>query len=104
MPHNEPVPCKAEANTKAVVAYVAQSPKSPAAKAATNIGALNLLNRIKAPKPTKEPTRAMETMFAPQVLIPPCARNNAWIRRATAPRTVLINGPTRIAPKGVPQG
>jgi len=95
MPHSEPVPCKAEASSKAVVAYVAQSPKSPAAKAATNMGALNLLNKIKAPKPTKEPTTAIETILAPQVLMPPCARNRAWIRRASAPRTVLRNRKNR---------
>jgi len=46
----------------------------------------------------------METILAPQVLKPPCARNRAWMKSARAPRTVLINGPTRIAPNGVPQG
>src|SRR5574337_764488 len=59
---------------------------------------------LKVPYPAKEPTTPMDTMSAPQVLNPPCARNSACIRRAAAEIRTLIAGPSNIPDMPVPQG
>ena len=46
----------------------------------------------------------METILAPRVVIPPCARSSAWNTSTIAPKTLTAAGPKSTAPKPFPVG
>ena len=61
-------------------------------------------NAVHTPKPTHGPTMAMEKIFAPKVVIPPCARRSAWKSSTMLPMKAITGGLNSTAPKPVPVG
>ena len=56
------------------------------------------------PNETNGPAIAIENVFAPSVVSPPCARRSAWNKSTIIPSKDIIDGPKRIAPSPVPVG
>ena len=83
--------------------YVNKSPKAAAKNTATFLSILSLHN-FQIPKDTSGPTTAIEKAFAPSVVNPPCANNNAWNNKTIVPKTTVALGPNNIAESPTPVG
>ena len=65
---------------------------------------LHFLSRLYTPQLTKGPAMAMEKVFAPSVVRPPCASRIAWNSSTMMPSTAMTGAPNSTAPRPVPVG
>ena len=80
------------------------SPIVAARNTARPFGALSFWQSLYIPNETNGPAIAIENVFAPSVVSPPCARRSAWNKSTIIPSKDIIDGPKRIAPSPVPVG
>lgn len=92
------------ANCKLVTQYVARSPSAAAKNTPTPSPPPTRRTTAYAPQATHGPATAIENTFAPSVLNPPWANNNAWSNRTIVPNTLMTGGRNSTAPNPVPVG
>src|SRR5664280_1119321 len=88
----------------AVVTYVNQSPMTAAKNIAIEVDQPIFLAPFHINHAANGPTIPIEKSFAPNVVIPPCARSKAWNTSTMAANTLTAAGPNNTAPKPVPVG